>query len=671
MFDVFISALSTLLTWHHILYMLIGIGMGMIVGILPALGGIAGMSLIIPFIYGMEPSAAMALMVGLLAIIPTSDTFASVLMGIPGSTASQATILDGFPLSKKGQAARALSAAFAASMFGGVFGAVVLTGAVVIARPLILSFGSAELFMLALFGLSMIGVLSGNSMAKGIAACALGLALGSLGTAPANGSERFTFDSLYLMSGVPLIVVALGTFALPEIVDLLRADSSIASEGKLGQGWGQGVRDVWKNRWLATRCAGLGALIGIIPGLGGSVVDWLAYGHAVQTTKDRENFGKGDIRGVIAPESANNACAGGALVPTLLFGIPGSGSMAIFLAAMILIGVQPGPGMADPARDLNLTYIVIWTLALANVVGAGLCLLVAPGIAKLTTIDFKVFAPFMIVVISFGALQATRSMGDMVALLLIGVVGIFLKRFGWSRPAFLIGFVLAPQVETYLYQAVQFNGWGFLTKPMVLGIMVLTVLSVWFGIRKSPTDANELAMDSEAATEGHVSHHANPPNVMPQVVFTGLVALAFAYILWASRDLPFLDRVFPMMVGAVGLVGGLFVLVAQWRVHASKGLHASPANFDADSDATDHGQWGFMAWLVGFGALIWLLGFILALTVFFVAFLKVVAKASWPRAVILTVIALSILLFVGGTFNMQMPRGLLQDLAPNLPWPFN
>ena len=671
MLDVILGSLATLLTWHHIFYMLVGIGMGMIVGILPALGGIAGMSLIIPFIYGMEPSAAMALMVGLLAIIPTSDTFASVLMGIPGSTASQATILDGFPLSKKGEAARALSAAFAASMFGGVFGAVLLTGAVVVARPLILSFGSAELFMLALFGLSMIGVLSGNSMAKGIAACALGLGFGSLGMAPAHGTERFTFDSLYLMSGLPLIVVALGTFALPEIVDLLRADSSISSTGQLGKGWGQGVRDVIRNRWLALRCAGLGALIGIIPGLGGSVVDWLAYGHAVQTTKDRDEFGKGDIRGVIAPESANNACAGGALVPTLLFGIPGSGSMAIFLAAMILIGIQPGPGMADPARDLNLTYVIIWTLALANVVGAGMCLLVAPGIARLTTIDFKVFAPFMIVVISFGALQATRSIGDMVALLLIGVVGIFLKRFGWSRPAFLIGFVLAPQVETYLYQAVQFNGWGFLMKPMVLGILALTALSVWFGVRNNPSDASDLAMDSEAAVEGHVSHHANPPNVMPQIVFTAAVALAFAYVVWGSRDLPFLDMVFPMMVGAIGLISGLFVLISQWRVQASKGMHASPANFDADADATDQGQWGFMAWLMGFGALIWLLGFILALTLFFIAFLKVVAKAGWLRTVILTFIALSILLFVGGTFNMQMPRGLLQEHVQTLPWPFN
>ena len=556
-------------------------------------------------------------------------------------------------------------------MFGGVFGAIVLTGAVVIARPLILSFGSAELFMLALFGLSMIGVLSGNSMAKGIAACALGLGLGSLGMAPAHGTERFTFDSLYLMSGIPLIVVALGTFALPEIVDLLRADSSIASDGKLGSGWGQGVRDVIKNRWLALRCAGMGALIGIIPGLGGSVVDWLAYGHAVQTTKDRENFGKGDIRGVIAPESANNACAGGALVPTLLFGIPGSGSMAIFLAAMILIGVQPGPGMADPARDLNLTYVVIWTLALANVVGAGFCLLVAPGIARLTTIDFKVFAPFMIVVISFGALQATRSIGDMVALLIIGVVGIFLKRFGWSRPAFLIGFVLAPQVETYLYQAVQFNGWAFLMKPMVLGILAITALSVWFGIRKGPTDANELAMDTEGATAGHMEHHANVRNVLPQAVFTSAVVLAFGYILWASRDLPFLDQVFPIMIGAIGLLSALFVLTLQWRVHASHGLFASSANFDGDAGSTDNGQWKFVGWLMGFGVLIWLLGFVLALTLFFVAFLKVVARSGWLRTVILTALALGILLFITGIFNMQLPRGLLQEQVQTLPWPIN
>ncbi|CAD7031018.1 tricarboxylate transporter [Pseudorhizobium endolithicum] len=665
MAEIILNSLATLFTVNHLFFMLVGIMLGLVVGILPALGGIAGMSLLLPFIYGMDPTSAIAMMIGLLAILPTSDTFSSILMGIPGSSASQATVLDGFPLAKKGEAARALSAAFTASLFGGVFGALILTGMVVIARPLILSFGSAELFMLAIFGLSMVGILSGSSLGKGIASCALGLALGSVGTAPANGSERFTFDSLYLMSGIQLAVVGLGIFALPEIVDLLRSNQSISSSGKLGKGWRTGVLDVWKSRWLALRCSGFGALIGMIPGLGGSVVDWLAYGHALQTTKDREEFGKGDIRGVIAPESANNACAGGALVPTLLFGIPGSGSMAIFLAAMILIGIQPGPSMADPSRDLNLTYTIIWTLALANVVGAGLCLLLSPSIAKLTTIKYTLFAPFMIIVISFGAFQASRSFSDMVALLIVGLIGIFLKRFGWPRPAFLIGFVLAGQVETYLYQAVQFDGWGFLQKPIVIVIALITIASIWFGSRKRPTDETEKALDMEGDSE-----HARAGNLFPQIVFSALALIVFVYVLYGAYDLPFLDKIFPMAVAVVGILSSTMILLPQLRARNSGG--DSSVNFDADAHAEDGGPWRFVAWLVGFVALIGLVGFFLALAAFFIAFMRTVAKASWKQTVVLTAGAALMITILAWFLNMQLPAGMLQDhFYAYLPWPLN
>lgn len=665
MADIIVNSLITLFTFNHLFYMLVGIILGLVVGILPALGGIAGMSLLLPFIYGMDPTSAIAMMIGLLAILPTSDTFSSILMGIPGSSASQATVLDGFPLAKKGEAARALSAAFAASLFGGVFGAIILTGMVVIARPLILSFGSAELFMLAIFGLSMVGILSGSSLGKGIASCALGLALGSVGTAPANGSERLTFESLYLMSGVQLAVVGLGIFALPEIVDLLRSNQSISSSGKLGKGWRTGVIDVWKSRWLALRCSGFGALIGMIPGLGGSVVDWLAYGHALQTTKDRDEFGKGDIRGVIAPESANNACAGGALVPTLLFGIPGSGSMAIFLAAMILIGIQPGPSMADPNRDLGLTYTIIWTLALANVVGAALCLLLSPSIAKLTTIKYTLFAPFMIIVISFGAFQASRSFSDMVALLIVGLIGIFLKRFGWPRPAFLIGFVLAGQVETYLYQAVQFDGWGFVEKPIVIVIALITVASIWFGSRKKPTEETEKALDMEGDSE-----QARASNLLPQIVFSALAMLSFLYVLYGTYDLPFLDRIFPVAVAVVGVLSSALILVPQLRAQKTGG--ESSVNFDADAHAEDGGPWRFVAWLVAFVALIGLVGFFLALLIFFLAFLRSVAKAGWAQTVTLTMGAALMITVLAWFLNMQMPAGLLQDhFYAYLPWPLN
>jgi len=666
MLDTFISSFATLLTFQHLSFMTLGVVVGLIVGILPALGGIAGMSLLLPFIYGMDPTSAVAMMIGLLAILPTSDTFSSILMGIPGSSASQATVLDGFPLAKKGEAARALSAAFSSSMIGGLFGAVALTLVVLIARPLILSFSSAELFMLAIFGLSMVGVLSGSNLGKGLAACALGLALGSLGTAPAAGGERMTFGSLYLMSGLELVIVGLGIFALPEIVDLLRTNSSISSTGKLGKGWRAGVADTFRNWGLALRCSGLGALIGMIPGLGGSVVDWLAYGHAVQTSKDRSQYGKGDIRGVIAPESANNACAGGALIPTLLFGIPGSGAMAIFLAAMILIGLQPGPAMADPARNLDLTYTIIWTLAVANVVGTALCIVLSPWVARLTTIKYTIFAPFMIIVISFGAFQATRAFEDMLALLAIGLAGIFLKRFGWPRPAFLIGFVLATQVETYFYQAVQFYGYGFFTRPLALVIGVLTVVSIWFGSRKRPADAEAAAITINTEGDGD---NAKATNLMPQIVFTVLAIGVFAYTLLDTSRLSFLDKVFPMTVSVVGVLACLLVLIPQIR--ASRGLAtAGSANFDMDANASDGGPWRFVAWLIGFVALIGLVGYFLALVIFFMAFTRLVARTSWLHSAMLTAGAAAMILALTWFLKMQMPYGLLQNtFYQYLAWP--
>jgi len=293
-------------------YLAGGVLLGLSVGVFPGLGGIAGLSLVLPFVYGMDPISGLALMVGLVAVIPTSDTFSSVLMGIPGSSASQATVLDGFPLAKMGQAARALSAAFTASLFGGLFGALVLTAFVLVARPVVLAFGLPEMLMVTVLGLSMVAILAGRVPVKGLASAALGILVGTIGAASAGGSARMSsYEYPYLYDGLKLVIVGLGIFAIPEIVALLRQGTAIAGDAKLGAGWREGVRDWWKNRWLSIRCSSIGVLVGVIPGLGGSVVDWIAYGHTVQTTKDKSQFGKGDIRGVIGPESSNNAKEGG------------------------------------------------------------------------------------------------------------------------------------------------------------------------------------------------------------------------------------------------------------------------------------------------------------------------------------------------------------------------
>ncbi|WP_374445459.1 tripartite tricarboxylate transporter permease [Stella sp.] len=651
MLETIAGALVGLLSGWHLAWMMAGVLVGLVIGILPGLGGIAGMAILLPFIYGMDPVSALGMLIGMVAVVPTGDTFTSILMGIPGSSASQATILDGFPMAKRGEAARALSAAFLSSMIGGVIGALVLTVFVVVARPVILAFSSAELFMLTVLGLSMVGVLSGSSLLKGLLSCALGLLLGSIGAAPATGEWRFTFGLDYLTDGLPIVVVGLGIFALPEIIDLLRANRAIAAAAALGRGWRDGVRDTLANMGLVLRCSGIGCLIGALPGLGGSVVDWVAYGHVVQTSRDRSQFGRGDVRGVIAPESANNAVQGGALIPTLLFGIPGSGSMAIFLGGMVLLGLQPGITMIETRLDL--TYTIIWSLAIANILGAGLCVLVSRHVARLTTIPYVYLAPFMVMIVLFAAYQATRDWGDILALMALGVLGVYMRRFGWPRPPLLIGFVLAPGAETYLYQAIQFHAWAWLWRPGVIVIAVTILLSVWAGMRVAGKGIDE---GGAAAAGGH--------RRLPQAVFALVLAAVFAHALWQSLGWSYLAQVFPLGVAAPAMAGILVVLglVAFARHHAvvfdtEHLIRTQPRTMEY-----------FLAWLAGLLLASAVLGFLLGLALYFAAFLAIEARAPLRRVVTLTASAIAFLVGMAWLFVLDFPRGLLQE-AFRLPWP--
>jgi len=648
MLDLVLQALQTLFTPDNFSYLVLGVLLGLVIGVFPGLGGIAGLSLLLPFLYGMDEVSALATLIGLVAVIPTSATFTSVLMGIPGSSSSQATVLDGFPLAKKGQASRALAAAFTSSLFGGLFGAIILTFFVQIARPLILSFGSAELFMLAVFGLSMVGSLSGKSVVKGVVACGFGLLVGSIGAAPATGEFRMTFGVDYLYDGIPLVVIALSIFAFPEISELFRKESAIAEGADIGKGgWLEGVKDFLRNKWLAIRCAGIGTIVGAIPGMGGSVVDWIAYGHVVQTSKDKSQFGKGDIRGVIAPESANNAKEGGALMPTLLFGIPGSGSMAVFLGGMVLIGIEAGPSMVN--KNIDLTYTIIWSLAIANVLGAGLSLFLAGPISKLTQIKFSFLAPFMIMVISFAAFQATKDMNDLWMLLLFGLIGIFMKRFGWSRPAFLIGFVLATQAESYLNMAVQFYGWKMFLRPGVIIIAFLSLISVYYS-RKGTVDENAELMEKE---------RNNNLTLTPQIIFAGVVFLFILIAAFDSNQQSFLGGVFPLTISLAILPFAL------WLIYVFvKNKTDNPAVFDAEQvaeEGTFKSPWYEpVLWIGGLYLLSVVIGFIPAIILFFVTFFTIKAKTSFWQTAALTAGGVGFLMLFGYFLNLEFPQGFIQ-----------
>ena len=651
MLDVVGAALANVLSGTHVLYMLLGVAIGLVVGILPGMGGIAGMSILLPFVYGMDTVSALALLIGLLAVVPTGDTFTSILMGIPGSAASQATILDGFPMAKRGEAARALSAAFFSSMIGGVFGALVLTGFILVARPIILAFSSAELFMLTVLGLGMVGVLSGSSLMKGLLSCGLGLLLGMVGAAPATGEWRLVAGVEYLVDGLPLVVVALGLFAIPEIIDLLRRHSAIAQVATLGRGWLRGIQDTLREWSVVLRCSGIGCLIGAMPGLGGSVADWMAYGHTVQLAKDKSQFGQGDVRGVLAPESANNAVAGGALVPTLLFGIPGSGSTAIFLGGMVLLGIQPGITLVETRLDL--VYTIIWTLALANVIGAGLCVAVSPAVARITTLPYAYVAPFMLMIIFFAAYQATSHWGDILALLAIGVLGLYMRRFGWPRPPLIVGFVLAPGAENYLYQAIQFHGPAWVWRPGVLIIAAITAASMWAGARYGGNTVDE------GGASGRVRE------VRAQLAFALAVAALFAYAVFDLARWSFLAKAFPISVALAGLAGALLVAALIWR-----GPRSARLVFDTEAEPASGVRplSRYLLWIAGLLGASGVFGFVIGLALFFAGFLHVEARAPVARNALLTASAVLFLAAMSHIFVLDFPRGLLQELV-EMPWP--
>jgi len=636
--------------------------------VFPGLGGIAGLSLLLPFMFGMEPVYGLALMIGMVAVVPTSDTFASVLMGIPGSSASQATVLDGFPMAKKGEAARALSAAFASSLFGGLVGAFFLTAFILVARPIVLAFGLPEMLMITILGLSMVAVLAGRVALKGLAAAGLGMMVGTIGIADAGGSLRMaTYDIPYLTDGLQLVIVGLGIFAIPEIVSLLRQDRSISENSSLGAGWLVGVKDWFDNIWLSVRCSLIGVLVGIIPGLGGSVVDWIAYGHTVQTTKDKSGFGKGNVRGVIGPESSNNAKEGGGLVPTLLFGIPGSGSMAIFIGAIALLGsgeIEVGPKMLKD--NLDITYSIVWLLALANVFGTLMCIALSGGISRLTTIRFTYLAPFLFMLISFAAFQSGQNFEDLLALFGVGLIGIFLRRFDWSRPAFLIGFVLSNPVEKFSNQAFQIasfkfrrgfeTGMDYLFSPIVIVLIIVTVISVVFGIRQAKS----------IMAEGDIQSGSKRAPITFLLVITAYLIVA---VLNANAipDFNMTDKIVPLVVGGISLACCLIVLVQMMRSPEGHVVFADKEVAGEDADAP-YGLWSTLAWFAGLIAATWVVGFIIALAGFLITFLRVRAQAGWVKTLFLTVCGIGFICLMAGALNRDFPPGLLQGAA-DLPWP--
>jgi TctA family transporter len=504
--DAFLEALSQLATFQYWFLLAIAIVIGTIVGFIPGVGATLVTAILLPSVLLLidEPAVGIVFLAMIGSLNNTLNAIPAVLVGLPESE-TQVTYFEGHQLARQGKAAFTLGAVYSTSAVGGVIGAAALLASIPFIKPLILQFSYAEIAMLALFGIAMVALLSRGNMAKGLAAGFMGLLLGTVGVDPFSGADRFTFGQIQLWQGLPIITTILGFFALPELIDLTLTRQPVASADadvsrkEVFRGAIHGLK-----RWpMVIRQSLFGMFMGAIPGIGGAVIDWLAYAFGISLTKDKEkhNFGRGSIEGVMFAESANNSKAGGQALPTLTLGIPGSTSWAIIAVAMLSYGFSPGPSMVN--QHLDITMLMVLTLAIGNVIVAVIGLFATNYLARVTRIPYATVG-FMIMGMVF--LAAYMDLANWFVLLILSVfvgIGLLMKQFGWPRPPLILGFILGPIVEQNLLSALSIYGVvGTITRPVAVVLFVLIVISIWVLMRIGSKEPDVTAMASVAAGDG-------------------------------------------------------------------------------------------------------------------------------------------------------------------------
>jgi hypothetical protein len=392
---------------------------------------------------------------------------------------------------------------------------------------------------------------------------------------------------------------------------------------------------------IVVRGSLIGVWAGILPGIGATAGSWMAYGHVVAMARDRERFGKGDIRGVIGPESANNSVEAGDFIPTLLFGVPGGAPAAIMLGALFFYGIQPGPRMVQ--ENLDLIFTIIWSFAIANTIGAALCLFLSPALARLTWIPFSKLAPAIVVTIFFGAFQSSENFGDIYAMLGLGLVGWLMKQLGWPRAPFLVGFVLTKPTEQYLWLSISRYGMEWLLRPgvIVLGLLLLASI-LWIVLGKG--GGKDIPAEEPSEGTGLLGK-------VPSVLFTLLVLLVATAALYESRSFPYLGAIFPM----AATIPAIFMAVAQ-LVLELRADRTAPA---IETRKKIKLALGYFLSLLLFLFLILLVGFGVAITLFTFGFLYGWVKMRWSHALIYTGSVVGVTQLMGWLLSLHWPQGVL------------
>jgi putative tricarboxylic transport membrane protein len=498
--DIIIQSLEAVFTPITFVLIIAGTFFGMICGSLPGLSSSMAIILCLPFTYSMDPIAAIVLMVAVYVGGATGGSISAILLKTPGTPESVATTFDGYPMAQKGMAGQALGLAVTASSFGTIFSAVIMLASAPLLAVAALSFQSAEYFGLGLIGLCCITSIGAKNQLKAVLSALLGLMISTIGLDNINGVERFAFGQPFLLNGINYISVMIGAFAIGEVYrnieEYLHRDTSMRSDGKISMKLMK-FKEMAKMWDTFVKGSIIGTLLGIIPAAGGSIASLIAYGEASGRHKDETpKFGEGNPRGIIAPESSNNACVGGSMVPTMVLGIPGSPVAAVIMAAFMIIGITPGPLLIrDQPIMLNAIFLALIIAALLLFIGGRF---VTSQFAHILKLPYPLLGTLIVALGLVGAYSLKNSFYDVLIMFIFGLVGYFFDKFKYSSAALILGLILGELIENSLRKQIIIgdgSGIGFITRPIALAIIVVAIVTFTW-----PTISNMLKKKKTSAT---------------------------------------------------------------------------------------------------------------------------------------------------------------------------
>jgi len=484
MIEAFVAAVSAVGNIYSIGFVFLGCSIGLLFGAVPGLGGVTALALVLPLTFGMDPLVAMIFYAAVMGAVPFGGSISAILLNTPGTAPNAATCLDGHPMSRRGEGNKALGISATASGLGALFGVAVLLVLLPVVRKIVLLFGPPEFLMLVLVGLATVALAARGNLLRGLMSGGIGILISLIGYSLVFGNLRFDFGSDYLFDGIELVPFLIGIFAVSELINYTLKGGKIAAEKvSLAGSVLDGVKEVFRHKICFFRSSAIGTCIGIIPGVGGTAANFIAYITAKESSKHPETFGTGDPEGVVAAESANNAKDGGALLPTVGFGIPGSAEMAVLLGGFILHGLAPGPMLIK--EHLDIVFALLVGLVLSNVIASTLGLFTANYLARVTLVDIRYITPVVLVLCFVGSYVLRGDILDVLLALVSGIFGYGLLKFGFSPVCLIIGFILGDLAERAFHQSLMISRGSYMiffnrTAAVVLLCCLVLVLVVPF-----------------------------------------------------------------------------------------------------------------------------------------------------------------------------------------------